>query len=75
LQEVELTDAAHKANQILDEERSSPTVRYSLRLKQMGSGDIAGQLVTVVAMLKEPEQLQAIRSQRIDGNQDHIRTP
>jgi hypothetical protein len=64
LQEVELNDAINKANQILEEERSSPTVRYSLRLKEMEPGDVAGQLVTMVAMLKEPEQLQVIRSQR-----------
>ena len=59
---MELLEAIHKASQILDEERTSPTVKYSLRAEDLSSAvsDILG----IVAVLKEPELLRSIRSKR-----------
>ena len=61
---MELLDAVHKANQVLDEERSSPTVGYSLRLKQTRPSDATGQFLAGLAMVSEPQRLRSIRSQR-----------
>jgi hypothetical protein len=60
---VQLHEAIAKANQILDEERSSPTVRYTVRLQKRTPGSL-GDFVDALWMLKEPETLQSIRSQR-----------
>jgi hypothetical protein len=61
---VELSEALHKANQILVEERSSPTVQYSLRLKDGKPTDSLGQFADAVAILREPELLKFVRSHR-----------
>ncbi|MGD0007655.1 MAG: hypothetical protein ABSE93_03795 [Terriglobia bacterium] len=61
---MELREALDKANQILDEERSSPTVRYTSDLEAMKPKDSWGGTVAVLAALTEPQMLQAIRSQR-----------
>ena len=61
---MELREAIRKANQILVEERSSPTVRYSLKLKERKPEDSFGQMVDVIATIKEPEMLQIIRARR-----------
>lgn len=61
---MELSNAIRKADQILDDERLSPTVRYSLRMKDPAATDTAGQLVALVGVLNEPQLLQCIRSKR-----------
>jgi hypothetical protein len=62
---LELSAAICKANRILDEERSTPTVKYSLRVKELALNDPTGQLVaTMLAITNEPELLRSIQSQR-----------
>jgi hypothetical protein len=61
---VELREALDKANQILDEERSSPTVRYTSDLEAIKPNDSWGGTVAVLTALTEPQRLQTIRSQR-----------
>lgn len=59
---MELLEAIRKTDQILDEERSSPTVRYSARLTNRE--DSVGQLMDGLAMLTETQRLQTIRTWR-----------
>jgi hypothetical protein len=61
---MELREAIDKANQILDEERSSPTVEYSLRLEAIKTGGPFGDAVAALAIVNESQILQSIRSQR-----------
>lgn len=61
---MELRGAIDKANQILDEERSSPTVQYSLRLEAIKLDAPFGAAVGMLAVAGEPRTLQIIRSQR-----------
>jgi hypothetical protein len=55
---MELRDAIEKANQILDEERAHPTVRYDKK------AIIPGALGQLAAALSTPKELQQIRSER-----------
>lgn len=61
---MELRDAIDKANQILDEERSSPTVQFSLRLEAMKLDGPFREAMAALAIANEPQKLQIIRSQR-----------
>jgi hypothetical protein len=61
---MELRDAIDKANQILDEERSSPTVQYSLRLQAIKTDGPLGEALGLLTVAGEPRILQNIRSQR-----------
>ena len=61
---MELSDAIEKANRILDEELSSPTMKYVLRIKEQAPTDTLGQLVTVMEKVNEPQLLRSIKSQR-----------
>ena len=61
---MELRDAIDKANQILDEERSSPTVQYSLRLQAINVDGPLGMQLGILSVVGEPQILQNIRSQR-----------
>jgi hypothetical protein len=55
---MELREANGKANQILDEERANPTVRYNK------TAIIPGSLGQLAAALSTPQELQQIRSER-----------
>ena len=61
---VELREAIRRANQILVEERSSPTVRYSLKLKELKPNDSLGAALSMLATINEPQMLQIIRARR-----------
>jgi hypothetical protein len=61
---VELREAIDKANQILDEERSSPTVQYSLRLGATKPEGSFAEAMETLRLLAVPQQLEVIRSQR-----------
>jgi hypothetical protein len=61
---MELRDATDKANQILDEERSSPTVQYSLRVEAIKLDAPFARELGMLAVVAEPRTLQIIRSQR-----------
>ncbi|HEV2500405.1 MAG TPA: hypothetical protein VGY31_12575 [Terriglobia bacterium] len=60
---MELSDAFRKVGQILDDERSSPTVKYSLRIKDLAVGGITA-MALAAKVLNEPQLLQWIRSKR-----------
>jgi hypothetical protein len=61
---VDLTEAIRRANQVLVEERRSPTVKYSRRLKDRKPEDSFGQTLDLITVFKEPEMLQVIRARR-----------
>jgi hypothetical protein len=61
---MELRDAIDKADQVLDEERSSPTVQYSLRLQAIKIDGPLGEALGVLTLAGESRKLQDIRSQR-----------
>lgn len=61
---MELSYAIEKANQILDEERSCPTVGYSLNLEALKSKGPMGETLAMVSVLTEPQKLEIIRSRR-----------
>ena len=61
---MELLDAINKANQILDEERSYPTIQYSLRLEGLKHKGSIGDALGVIAAVGGAQQLELIRSQR-----------
>jgi hypothetical protein len=61
---MELREAIGKVYQILDEERSNPTVRYSLRLESLAADSGLGQTLAIVTALAAPQDLARIRSMR-----------
>lgn len=60
---MELRDAIEKANQILEEERASPTVRYTFNAEATPP-DTLKPLAQLVAAVYGPQELQRIRSVR-----------
>jgi hypothetical protein len=60
---MELRDAVEKANQILEEERASPTVRYTFNAEATPP-DTLKPLAHLVAAVYGPQELQRIRSER-----------